>query len=108
MERRAGVTMVEGDAGLADYILCEAFRRTPADKRSQVGNFLTLRTEIVGTPPPTEIVHPIYAEMAAALEHEPARGPAQGTGDRRLEISGDRDQSRTSTRSNRSRKACWY
>ncbi len=72
MERRAGVTMVEGDAGLADYILCEAFRRTPADRRSQVGNFLTLRTEIVGSPPPTEIVHPIYAEMASALEHEPA------------------------------------
>jgi len=72
MERRAGVTMVEGDAGLADYILCEAFRRTPTDKRSQVGNFLTLRTEIVGTPPATEIVHPIYAEMASALEHEPA------------------------------------
>ena len=72
MERRAGVTMVEGDAGLADYILCEAFRRTPADRRAQVGNFLTLRTEIVGSPPPTEIVHPIYAEMASALEHEPA------------------------------------
>ena len=72
MERRAGVTMVEGDAHLADYILCEAFRRTPADKRSQVGNFLTLRTEIFGSPPPTEIVHPIYAEMASALEHEPA------------------------------------
>jgi hypothetical protein len=71
MERRAGVTMVEGDAHLADYLLCEAFRRTPADKRSQVGNFLTLRTEIVGSPPPTEIVHPIYAEMASALEHEP-------------------------------------
>jgi hypothetical protein len=71
MERRAGVTMVEGDARLADYILCEAFRRTPADKRSQVGNFLTLRTEIVGSPPPTEIVHPIYAEMASALVHEP-------------------------------------
>jgi hypothetical protein len=71
MERRAGVTMVEGNAHLADYILCEAFRRTPADKRSQVGNFLTLRTEIVGSPPPTEIVHPIYAEMASALVHEP-------------------------------------
>ena len=72
MERRAGVAMVEGDAGLADYILCEAFRRTPADRRSQVGNFLMLRTEIVGSPPPTEIIHPIYAEMASALEHEPA------------------------------------
>jgi hypothetical protein len=72
MERRASVSMVEGDAHLADYILCEAFRRTPAEKRSQVGNFLTLRTEIVGSPPPAEIVHPIYAEMASVLEHEPA------------------------------------
>ena len=71
MERRAGVAMVEGDAGLADYILCEAFRRTPPDKRSHVGNFLTLRTEIVGTPPPLELVHPIYAEMAAVLDREP-------------------------------------
>ena len=40
MERRAGVTMVEGDARLADYVLCEAFRRTPAEKRAPVGNFL--------------------------------------------------------------------
>src|SRR5690348_8442224 len=72
MERRAGVTMVDGDARLADYVLCEAFRRTPAEKRAQVGNFLTLRTEIIGWPPPSEIVHPIYAEMASALEQEPA------------------------------------
>jgi hypothetical protein len=71
MERRAGVAMVEGDAGLADYVLCEAFRRTPPEKRSQVGNFLTLRTEIVGTPPPLELVHPIYAEMASVLDREP-------------------------------------
>ena len=71
MERRAGVAMVEGNAGLADYILCEAFRRTPPDKRSRVGNFLTLRTEIVGTPPPVELVHPIYAEMASVLDREP-------------------------------------
>jgi hypothetical protein len=72
MERRAGVTMVEGDARLADFVLCEAFRRTPAEKRAPVGNFLTLRTEIVGLPPPTTIVHPIYAEMASALTDEPA------------------------------------
>jgi hypothetical protein len=72
MERRAGVAMVEGDPHLADYILCEAFRRTPVHKRAQVGNFLTLRMEIVGSPPPADIVHPIYAEMAAALEREPA------------------------------------
>jgi len=72
MERRAGVKMVEGDARLADYVLCEAFRRTPPEKRPQVGNFLTLRMEIVGSPPPADIVHPIYAEMASALEHEPA------------------------------------
>jgi hypothetical protein len=72
MEQRAGIAMVEGDAHLADYLLCEAFRRTPAEKRAQVGNFLTLRTEIVGSPPPAEIVHPIYAEMASALAHEPS------------------------------------
>ena len=71
LERRAGAAMVEGDAGLADYILCEAFRRTPSDQRSHVGNFLTLRTEIVGTPPPVELVHPIYAEMASMLDREP-------------------------------------
>ncbi len=72
LEQRAGIVMVEGDARLADYILCEAFRRTPADRRARVGNFLTLRTELVGWPPPTDIVHPIYAEMASALEQEPA------------------------------------
>jgi hypothetical protein len=71
MERRAGVAMIAGDAGLADYILCEAFRRTPPDRRSHVGNFLTLRTGIVGTPPPIDLVHPIYAEMASALDREP-------------------------------------
>ncbi len=71
LEQRAGIAMVEGDARLADYILCEAFRRTPADRRARVGNFLTLRMELVGSPPPTDIVHPIYVEMASALEREP-------------------------------------
>jgi hypothetical protein len=71
IERRAGLAMVDGDAHLADYVLCEAFRRTPAEKRAHVGNFLTLRTEILGSPPPVEIVHPIYAEMASALDREP-------------------------------------
>jgi len=56
---------------IAEYE-AHGFIRTPADKRSQVGSFLTLRTEIFGSPPPTVIVHPIYAEMASALEHEPA------------------------------------
>jgi hypothetical protein len=72
MERRAGVKMAEGDAHLADYILCDAFRRTPPDRRAQVGNFLTLRMELIGSPPPTEIEHPIYLEMAAALDREPS------------------------------------
>ena len=72
LEQRAGIAMVEGDARLADYILCEAFRRTPTDKRPRVGNFLTLRMELVGSPPPTDIVHPIYGEMTSSLGQEPA------------------------------------
>lgn len=72
LERRVGVKMVEGDGLLGDFVLCEAYRRTPEDKRAQVGSFLTLRAELVAAPPPAEIAHPIYAEMASALEHEPS------------------------------------
>jgi hypothetical protein len=72
MERRAGVKLVEGEARLADYVLCDAFRRTPPNRRAHVGNFLTLRMELIGSPPPTEMEHPIYAEMASALDSEPS------------------------------------
>ena len=72
LERRTGIKMVEGDGRLADFVLCEAYRRTPEDKRAQVGNFLLLRAEIVAAAAPAEIAHPIYAEMAPALEREPS------------------------------------
>jgi hypothetical protein len=71
-ERRTGVRMVEGDGRLGDFVLCEAYRRTPEDKRKQVGSFLALRAELVAAPPPAEIDHPIYAEMASALTREPS------------------------------------
>jgi hypothetical protein len=72
LERRIGLKIIEGDGRLGDFVMCEAYRHTPEDKRAQVGNFLLLRAEIVAAPPPTEIAHPIYAEMAAALEREPS------------------------------------
>jgi hypothetical protein len=72
LERRAGVKMVEGDGRLGDFVLCEAYRRTPEDKRAQVGNFLALRAELIAAPPSAEIAHLIYAEMASALEREPS------------------------------------
>jgi hypothetical protein len=72
IERRAGVKMVEADGRLADFVMCEAYRRTPEDKRKQVGNFLLLRAEILAAPPPSEFEHPIYAEMRTALERDPS------------------------------------
>jgi hypothetical protein len=72
LERRTGFRFVEGDWRLADFVLCEAWRRTPADKRARVGDFLALRAELVPTPPPEAIEHPIYAELAAEARQEPA------------------------------------
>lgn len=72
LERRVGMAMVDGDWRLADFIMCEAYRRTPEVKRGQVGNFLALRAEIIGAPPPAEIVHPIYAEMGPLPDREPS------------------------------------
>lgn len=72
LERRAGMRMVEGDWRLADFILCEAYRRTPEARRARVGNFLALRAEIIATPVLTELAHPIYDELGAAIPSEPA------------------------------------
>ncbi len=72
MERRAGVKLVEGDWRLADFVLCEAYRRTPEARRGRVGNFLALRAELITLPVPTEIAHPIYAELAAEAQDEPS------------------------------------
>lgn len=72
LERRAGMRMIEGDWQLADFILCEAYRRTPEARRARVGNFLALRAEIIAAPVRTHLVHPIYDELGADIPSEPA------------------------------------
>jgi len=72
LEGRAGMRMVEGDWRLADFILCEAYRRTPEARRARVGNFLALRAELIAAPAPTELIHPVYEELGASAVSEPA------------------------------------
>jgi hypothetical protein len=72
LERRAQVKLVDADWRLADFIVCEAWRSTPESRRAHVGNFLTLRSELIASPPPTELVHPVYAELAAEAAGEPS------------------------------------
>jgi hypothetical protein len=72
VERRAGTPFIDADWRLVDFILCEAYRRTPEARRGHVGNFLALRTEIIAASPPAEFIHPIYLEFAAATAVEPS------------------------------------
>ncbi len=72
LEQRAGAPMIEADWRLVDFIMCEAYRRTSGERRGRVGNFLSLRAEMVPDAPPAEFRHPIYGEFAA----EPAADPA--------------------------------
>jgi hypothetical protein len=72
LETRAQMKLVEADWHLADFIICEAYRNTPAARRGVVGNFLAIRSELIGAPPPTELVHPVYAELAAESAGEPS------------------------------------
>lgn len=72
LERRAQVKLVDADWRVADFIACEAWRNTPESRRGQVGNFLALRSELIASPPPTELVHPVYAELAAEAAAEPS------------------------------------
>ena len=72
LEERAGMKLVDADWRLADFIACEAYRNTPAARRAKVGNFLTLRAELIGSPPPTEFEHPVYAELGAEIAAEPS------------------------------------
>jgi hypothetical protein len=72
LERRAQVKLVDADWRVADFIACEAWRNTPESRRGQVGNFLMLRSELIASPPPTELVHPVYAELAAEVAIEPS------------------------------------
>lgn len=72
LEKQAGVKLVAIDPRLADFILCDAYRRTPDSRRGQVGNFYALRAEVTGAQPPTDYTHPIYAELREAAAGEPS------------------------------------
>ncbi|HKN13241.1 MAG TPA: hypothetical protein VJX68_08595 [Candidatus Binatus sp.] len=72
LERRAQIKLVDADWRVADFIACEAWRNTPESRRGHVGNFLTLRSELIASPPPTELVHPVYGELAAEAAGEPS------------------------------------
>jgi hypothetical protein len=74
LEQQTGLKMVEAAWRLADFIVCEAYRRTPEANRRRAGNFFALRAEMIATAPLTEaeFVHPVYTEMAAQAEGEPS------------------------------------
>jgi hypothetical protein len=72
VEQESMLKLVDAEPKLADFILCEAYRRTPQNDRGAVGNFLQLRAEIVAAPVPVEIDHPVYRELAAALDATPS------------------------------------
>jgi len=65
LEQNAGTKLVEVDGRFADFILCDAYRRTPESRRGRVGNFLLLRAELIPTAPPSEFKHPVYEDLAA-------------------------------------------
>jgi hypothetical protein len=71
VEQRAHAPMIEADWRLVDFIMCEAYRRTSGERRGRVGNFLSLRAEMVETAPPAEFRHPIYDEFAAEAAADP-------------------------------------
>ena len=72
LERQAGVKLIEIDPQLADFILCDAYRRTPEGERGKVGTFHALRSEVTGAPTPTELSHPIYSQLAKESAEEPS------------------------------------
>jgi hypothetical protein len=72
LERRSGMRLVDAEWDLADFLLCEAYRRTPEARRGNVGNFLALRAELIASPPPTEFQHPIYSELAVDSSKDPS------------------------------------
>jgi hypothetical protein len=72
IEKRSTVKLVDADYRLADFILYEAYRRTPESRIGQVGNYLMLRAEITDSPLPIDYQHPIYTEFAGTLAQEPS------------------------------------
>jgi hypothetical protein len=72
LERRAGVSFIDADWRVADFIMCDAWRRTPESHRSEVGNFFALRAELIAQSPPSDLKHPVYDEFAAELAQDPS------------------------------------
>jgi hypothetical protein len=72
LERRAGAALIEADWRLTDFILCDAYRRTPEEHRGRVGNFFAIRAEMVAASPPKELRHPAYDEFVAEAQTEPS------------------------------------
>jgi hypothetical protein len=72
LEQQAGVQLIDIDPRLGDFILCDAYRRTPEPSRLNVGTFYALRTEVTGAPLPTQLSHPIYSEFAKEAAEEPS------------------------------------
>ncbi len=72
LEQQAGVKLIEVEPRLADFILCDAYRRTPESRRLNVGSFYAMRTEVTGAPLPTQLSHPIYADFAQQAAEEPS------------------------------------
>ena len=64
--------MVEADWHLVDFSMCEAYRRTSDERRAPVGNFLSLRTELVPVAPSPDFRHPLYDEFAAQEASDPS------------------------------------
>lgn len=71
LEKRAGARMIEADWRLVDFIMGDAYRHMPEARRTRVGNFLTLRTEMVAGAPPVDFRHPVYDEFPAEMASEP-------------------------------------
>ncbi len=72
LERRAGVSFIDADWRVADFILCDAYRRTAESHRGEIGNFFAFRTELIAQSPPSDLKHPVYDEFVAELAHDPS------------------------------------
>jgi len=72
LERRAGLKMVDADWRFGDFLFVEAWRATPESRRARVGNFLTLRAELIASPMPAEFSHPVYDELGTDAAAEPS------------------------------------
>jgi hypothetical protein len=72
VEKRAGVALIDADWRLADFILNEAWRATPDTRRHDIGDFLGVRYELIGSAPPTTFHHPIYTEFVTSLNDDPS------------------------------------